>query len=263
VNIPILMYHSVSDISPVGRRLWTISPTTFASHLEYLKSQDYVPLTVSAFVSLGFDLAGPLPVKPVILTFDDGLADFYTGSLPLLDRYGFPATLYIPTAYVNQSGRWIKPSGNGNYPMLSWSEVREIADRGIECGSHGHSHTQLDILPIDKMKEEVRNSKDLLEQHLQKRVESIAYPYGLNSKTLRQIVRQTGYSSGCAIQHSMASLTDDRFALARIVITSELSQTRYQDIIMGKGLHKSHHDERMRTKIYRFARKLKSRTYMG
>lgn len=256
------MYHSVSDISTAARRLWTISPTTFESHLEILKYQAYVPLTVSMLVSLMFDCRGPLPAKPVVLTFDDGLADFFTGTLPILDRFGFPATLYIPTAYVNQSGRWLKTNGNGNYPMLSWSEIREIAYHGIECGSHGHSHTQLDVLPMEKMREEVCHSKDLLEHHLQKSVDSIAYPYGLNSKTLRQIVQQAGYSSGCAIKHSMSSLADDRYALARIAITSKLSQTEYQDILMGKGLRRFHKDERVRTTIYRFVRKLKSRAKM-
>jgi peptidoglycan/xylan/chitin deacetylase (PgdA/CDA1 family) len=257
------MYHSVSDISTASRRLWTISPTTFAAHLDFLKSQAYVPLTVSTFVSLAFDHSGPLPEKPVVLTFDDGLADFLTGSLPLLDKYGFPATLYIPTAYVNQLGSWIKSGGDGEYPMLTWSEIREIADHGIEVGSHGHSHIQLDILSIAKIREEVHISKDLLEQHLLKSVESISYPYGVNSKTLRQAVQQAGYSSGCAIQHSMASLADDRYALARIVITSELSETGYHEILMGKGLQRSHPNERIRTTIYRFVRKLRALANVG
>lgn len=258
VKIPILMYHSVADISTASRRLWTISPSTLASHLEILKSLAFVPLTVSSLVSLMYDHKGSLPDKPVVLTFDDGLADFFTGTLPILDKNGFPATLYIPTAYVNQSGSWLKSNGDGKSPMLSWSQILEIADHGIECGSHGHSHTQLDILPKIKMQEEIRNSKDLLEQHLHKNVESIAYPYGLSSKTLRQIVQEAGYSSGCAIKHSMASPTDDRYALSRIAITSDLSQAEYQDLLMGEGLRSSHKDERMRTTIYRFVRKIKS-----
>lgn len=263
IKVPILMYHRVSDEPKPGYQLWTIARSTFAAQLEYIKSQDFSPLTVSELVSLMFDNRGTLPCNPIVLTFDDGLADFFTESLPIIERYNFPATLFISTAYVNQTGRWLKSLGEENFPMLSWSEIHEISDHGIECGSHGYSHMQLDILPMEKMLEEVKTSKEILEQNLCKQIESFAYPYGLNSKVLRHVVQQAGYSSGCAVKHSMTTVLDDRFALARIVITSRISQITFQGFLQGKGLRRPYKNERLRTKINRFIRKFKSRIEVG
>jgi peptidoglycan/xylan/chitin deacetylase (PgdA/CDA1 family) len=251
------MYHSVSDKPSSSNPLWSISPATLSCHLEYLKYQHWVPTTVSTFVSLLFDKKEPLPDKTVVITFDDGLADFFTGALPILVRYGYPATLFITTAYINQSAGWLRSRRGENHPMLSWSEVREIADHGIECGSHAHSHAQLDILPVKKIRDELRNSKDILEQHLLQSVQSFAYPFGLNSPNLRQLVQQAGYSSACAVRHTMASAADDRYALARIVITSETSPEKFNDYLHGKGLRKSKRNERTRTKVFRLFRKIK------
>jgi peptidoglycan/xylan/chitin deacetylase (PgdA/CDA1 family) len=264
MQIPILMYHGISPASVISCCPWAISSSTFVSNLEFLKSGGYHPLTVSELVSLLFDKKGPLPVKPVVLTFDDGLADFFTEALPILDKFGYPATLYIPTSCVSQTCTWFKPSVGTPPPMmLSWSQIRQISDHGVECGSHGHSHVELDILPAKRIQEEIRISKDILEQHLQRSVGSISYPYGVSSAILRKIVKQAGFTSGCAVKHAMMTHSDDRYALARIMVTSKLTQSEYQDALIGKGLRKSHKDERIKTKIYRFVRKLRSRLKNG
>ena len=76
-RIPILLYHSISEQVSEGFSSWALSPGRFFEHLQYLEIQKYTPLTVSQLVLGLEDPAERLPSKPVVITFDDGLQDFY------------------------------------------------------------------------------------------------------------------------------------------------------------------------------------------
>src|SRR5260221_2722996 len=85
-----------------------------------------------------------LPERPVVLTFDDGFADFYTNALPVLQQCGSTATLYIATGFIGSTSRWLAREGEATRPMLTWDQVREIDACGIECGGQRYLPSQLD-----------------------------------------------------------------------------------------------------------------------
>ena len=217
-NIPILMYHSISSYASPKFKPCTVSPETFDEHLSYLEQYHYTPITVTQFVQAMVRGGDGLPARPVVLTFDDGYADFYTKALPALKRHGFVATLYIPTAFVGGTSLWVQDMGEGSRPLLTWEQLAEISASGIECGAHTHTHRPLDMLPPSVARDEIVHSKELLEEHLGQQVSSFAYPYGYYSARVRQIVRAAGYASACAIKRTMSSLRDDPYALARLAI---------------------------------------------
>src|SRR5947209_13414541 len=95
-NIPILMYHSIAWSSNPNFKQFTVSPFTFAEQMAYLYAQHYTPITVTRLVHAQSSNTSILPEKPVVLTFDDGFADFFIGAFPVLKRYNFVATLYMP-----------------------------------------------------------------------------------------------------------------------------------------------------------------------
>jgi peptidoglycan/xylan/chitin deacetylase (PgdA/CDA1 family) len=102
--------------------------------MAYLHRHAYTSMTVTQFVALA-KRETEFPKRPVVLTFDDGFADFYLAALPVLGRCGFPATLYVATAFVNETSRWLDREGEAGRPMLNWQQLREISARGIECGA--------------------------------------------------------------------------------------------------------------------------------
>jgi peptidoglycan/xylan/chitin deacetylase (PgdA/CDA1 family) len=217
-NIPILMYHSISSHASPRFRPCIVSPEVFDEHLSYLDQYHYTPITVTQFVqamALGGD---GLPARPVVLTFDDGYVDFYTSAFPALQRHGFVATLYIPTAFVGGTSLWVQDMGEGSRPLLTWEQLAEISTSGIECAAHTHTHRPLDMLPPSEMCDEIVRSKELLEDHLGQQVSSFAYPFGYYSARVRQVVRTAGYASACAIKGALSSLQDDPYALARLAI---------------------------------------------
>ena len=197
-KIPILMYHSISETGNARFRQFAVSPALFAEQMVYLHQHGYTPVTVTQFITARSQERAAFPVRPVILTFDDGFADFYSNALPVLRQYGFVATLYISTAFINGTSRWLRHEQETTRPILTWKQLTEIRSADIECGAHSHSHPQLDTLLSAAAREEIRQSKRLLEDYLGCEVCSFAYPFGYYTSGIRQIVREAGYTSACA-----------------------------------------------------------------
>ncbi len=220
-NIPILMYHSISSYASPRFRPCTVSPQVFEKHLSYLEQHDYTAVTVTQFVRAMVQGRAKLPLRPVILTFDDGYEDFYTHALPALRRHGFAATLYIATAFVGGTSRWLQREGESMRPMLTWEQLAEISASGIECGAHSHTHQPLDMLPLSTARNEIVYSKEVLEEHLGQEVSSFAYPFGYYTPRVQQIVQAYGYTSACALKRMLNSLYDDPYALARLALQAD------------------------------------------
>jgi peptidoglycan/xylan/chitin deacetylase (PgdA/CDA1 family) len=230
-----------------------MSPAQFAGHMDWLADAHYHPITVSALAStLAANL--PLPQRCVVITFDDGLRDFLTGAMPVLQRLGFPATLYVVTGYVGKVSRWLSTVGEGVRPMLSWSDLRAIADMGIECGAHTHSHPQLDILPRDRALAEIRRSKLCLEDYLGREVTTFAYPYGYASRATRRLVQEVAFSSACRVRHALSSTAEDRFALSRIMVTNDVDVDDLRSLLSGEGLPIAPPSDRLIETGWRLAR---------
>lgn len=220
-SIPILMYHSISSFAYPQFRACIVSPTLFADQMAYLARCCYNTITVSQFAHALACGGEGLPPQPIVLTFDDAYADFYTHALPVLQKYGFVATLYVPTNFVGSTSLWLKPVGESKRAILSWSLLAEISNCGIECGAHTHTHPYLNMLPPSVARDEIVRSKELLENYLRRPITSFAYPYGYYNTRVRAIVRAAGFTSACAIRLTTSSLDDDPFALARVAITAD------------------------------------------
>ncbi len=246
-KIPILMYHSISDATNPKFKQFTVSPKLFAEQMAYLHQHRYTPITVSQFVEAQNQEGAHLPERPVILTFDDGYADFYNEALPVLKQYGFTATLYVTTGFVNETSRWLQHEGETDRLMLTWNQLQEISASGIECGGHTHSHPQLDTLSSAQVIHEIIQSKKVLEEHLGQKVTSFAYPFGYYIANVRKQVQEAGYTSACAVKHAMSSEMTDPFTLARLMIKSDTTVDAFAALLDAR-------DANMFTTMYTRAR---------
>jgi peptidoglycan/xylan/chitin deacetylase (PgdA/CDA1 family) len=156
----------------------------------------------------------------VVLTFDDAYTDFYTAALPVLRDHGFPATLYVPTAYVGATTRFNVSVGEQDRAVLSWQALRDIAAEGIEVAAHSHTHPQLDRVPLTVIGEEVRRCRDLLEDKLGLAVDGFAYPFGFWNRAARAAVAAAGYRYACAVAELMTAPDDDRLTLPRLTVNA-------------------------------------------
>jgi len=207
----------------------------FAEQMGYLHHRGVHPITVGHLAEI---ISGQdrLPDRPVVLTFDDGYADFYTHALPVLTRYGFAATVYIATAFVGGRSSWLRYENETGRPMLTWAQVKELTATGVECGGHSHTHPQLDTLPADSAAGEIRRCKSILEQQLGRAICSFAYPFGYYSLTTRRLVQDAGFTSACGVTSARSSTADDPFALARIMVSNGTELPEFAALLEGRGL---------------------------
>ena len=227
--VPILMYHEIAQPPETTSRL-AVSPDAFAAQLAYLYDEGFKTVTAAELSTVMAD-AGQLPDRAVVLTFDDGYEDFHSRAMPLLERYGFTATVFVTTGWVQDAG----PSA-GRRPgrMLSWSQIAEAADAGIEVGAHSCQHPQLDQLSEKLLREELYRSKAQLEDKLGSPVTGLAYPFGYSNARVRQVARDAGHGYGCSVSNMIMSPTSDLLALPRLTVRRSMAMPAFHQVVRGR-----------------------------
>jgi peptidoglycan/xylan/chitin deacetylase (PgdA/CDA1 family) len=255
VAVPILMYHEIADRKDTTSRL-AVPPGSFAAQLEHLHEAGFTTLTVSRLASALADDPGRLPARPVAITFDDGFADFHREALPLLVRYGFTATVFVTTGWIDDAG----PHAAGTRPgrMLSWNQIREAAAAGVEIGAHSHRHPQLDQIAPSTLKDELMTSKALLEDRLGLPVPSLAYPFGYSNERVRRVAREIGYTHACAVGNVIAHPRPDPLALPRLTIRRSTRPATFDLIVGGRKESVIFLKDRALTKGYALVRRTRA-----
>ncbi len=253
--LPILLYHSIDAerAGPYGE--WTVTPDRFERQLALLADRGFRPITLrQAFGRL--DTTGDLPDLSVVISFDDGLRDFRTGALPVLDRFGFAATLFVVTGHVGGTATWLQSVGEGDRAMLNWSELADIAIHGIELGAHTRTHPQLDLIAPSRARDEIVGSKHDLEDALGGEITSFAYPHGYATPAIRRIVSKAGFACACRVRNALSGAGEDRFALSRIVITEDVDALRLASLLAGGTLPVAPPADRLVSVGWRLARRI-------
>lgn len=252
-TVPILLYHSVSTTPARWIAPFTVTPRTFANHLDLIAASGRTALTVSQLREALIGRA-PLPRRPVLVTFDDGFADFAEASAELATRE-LPSTLYVTTGALRGRAGPDQALALPPADMLTWSQLSELTGRGVEIGAHTHTHPQLDVLTTYDAAEEIRRSKGLLENALGREVPSFAYPHGFHSPTVQRSVRAAGHTSACAVMNALSSRDDQVFALARLTVRADTGTDRISDWLADGGARVAPYREKATTRAWRIYRK--------
>jgi peptidoglycan/xylan/chitin deacetylase (PgdA/CDA1 family) len=231
--MPVLMYHEIAEPSETTSRL-AVSPDAFAAQLAELHAEGFKTVTAAELAAVLADGSRHLPDRAVVLTFDDGFEDFHSRAMPLLDRYGFTATVFVTTGWVQDAGPL--PAGRRPGRMLSWTQIAEAADAGIEIAAHSHLHPQLDQLPGRLLREELRSSKARLEDKLGSPVAGLAYPFGYYNARVRQEAGALGHDYACAVGNVIMSARPDLLALPRLTVRRSTRMPAFQQIIRGTNI---------------------------
>jgi peptidoglycan/xylan/chitin deacetylase (PgdA/CDA1 family) len=248
--VPVLCYHSVASSAPPSLARWTMDPSRFREHLALLADRSVMTPTVSEYA--GMLARDTVPASTIVITFDDGFADFATDVVPILEEFGLRATLYATTGYLGGTPGWMPADGRA--PMLSREQLAALPPSHVEIGAHGHSHAQLDVVSRRDARDEIRRSKDVLEHILGRSVHSFAYPFGYHSRRVRDDVIAAGYTSACAVKQALSGPGDDVFAIARVLVTDDMTSDRLARILDGHEFGRAPRQERLRVKAWRAAR---------
>jgi peptidoglycan/xylan/chitin deacetylase (PgdA/CDA1 family) len=255
--IPILLYHSIKAEATEPYRRFSMDPGQFAEQMEHIAASGYRTLTVSELSAALSNPSESMPERPLLITFDDGFEEMHSVALPVLTRLSLRSTLYVVTGHLGGQSRWLAPVGEGDRPMLSPSQVRDLDEAGVDLGAHGHRHVALDEMPFSEAIHEIDTSRVALEEIVGHPVVTFAYPYGYHTGSIKRYLKTSGFESACAVKQALSYPGDDRFALARAIVGSDMPMSGLDSWIRGEGLPISWHGERPQTKVWRIARRMR------
>jgi len=185
--MPILLYHSIDNSEMED----SVSPKVFFHQMEYLHSEGYRAVSLD---EIGIYLKSRNQrrlSKTLAITFDDGYRSVYQYAMPILRRFGFPASVFLPTQHVGRHSEWTHP----REPLLTWNEVLAMEKDGILFGTHGHSHRDLTALTQEQARRELEVSKRILEDKLGKPIAYTAYPFSKSNGIIEKLALECGYKT--------------------------------------------------------------------
>jgi peptidoglycan/xylan/chitin deacetylase (PgdA/CDA1 family) len=209
----VLCYHAVSED---WRAPLSVTPQQFEFQIQLLASRGYRGAT---FTEVALQ---ERPEKVVAVTFDDGYRSVIDVARPILDRYGFPGTVFVPTRFMDTDeplawdgiDEWLGgPHENELLPM-SWAQLRSLADQGWEIGSHTLTHPRLPAIDSTELRAELVESRQECARMIGSDCTSIAFPYGdADARVLRE-AEAAGYSAAAMLSDRLDR--SSRFACPRI-----------------------------------------------
>lgn len=215
-RIPILMYHYISVPPPDADKYrldLSVTPANFDAQMEYLASEGYHPVRLSDVAEF-LRNGKPLPLNPIVITFDDGYADNHQYALPILKKYKFPATFFIITQIVDDK----KPG------YMNWNQIEDLAIEGMEIGSHSMTHPDLKDKPRAFQSGEIVGSKLAIESRIGTPVKTFSFPAGKYDAQTLQLLRSAGYLAAVTTDPQGAQQSVDRiFELQRIRVRGSFS----------------------------------------
>jgi peptidoglycan/xylan/chitin deacetylase (PgdA/CDA1 family) len=212
----ILCFHGINEI-PTSQ--YAVSASNFREQMRFLK-ENYEIVSMDQLVTL-LQNSQPIPSRVVAVTVDDGFQDFYVYGFPILRQYAIPATVFLPTGFIDGDIEDEKKQKLPQSEFLSWDQIREMHKFGIDFGSHTISHNSLPSLTQPEIQHELEYSKSRLESELDEPVKGFAYPYGTfrNIDTgIEKIIANSGYSWALTSVSGLNSKGLNPFSLRRTVI---------------------------------------------
>jgi len=239
-RVMILCYHGVTERqerSPSDPDGLHVRAARFASQLDYLRSRYHV-ISLEEYLSARSE-GRELPPYSLILTFDDGYRNFMTAAAPQLRQRRLPATIFLITDRVRNGdlGSTQRPeswTASDDESFLSWDEAAELMRaRAFQFGSHTCSHPKLTTLAPDEAERELRESQAQINEHLNLKHLTLAYPYGDYSDALARRARQLGYTCALTTDEGANDSRTDVFKLKRVLVGDDDDKAAFAARVSG------------------------------
>lgn len=206
--VPVFVYHRFAEACESS----LCTPISiFDQHMRYLKENGYRVISLGELLNF-LNYRQAIPKRSVVITLDDGYRSAYNIAYPILKGYGFTATLFIYTDFVE-----------GGRISISWDQLREMKNNGFEVGSHTLSHCDLtkkregedDQTYLARIKKELLVSKQIIDKELGQDTIYLAFPYGTYNQRVLRICDQAGYKIGFSVEGGGNPFFADPLALNR------------------------------------------------
>jgi peptidoglycan/xylan/chitin deacetylase (PgdA/CDA1 family)/GT2 family glycosyltransferase len=218
-RIVALAFHSVADhrdhpsFAP-----YAIEPACFASMLDGLSRSGYAFVSAEQVISWRRG-EQDLPRRAVLVTFDDAYEDIATAAT-ILEERDVPAVVFVPTSFIGRDNDWETPGEMPRKHIASESELRQLAERGIELASHGSRHVDLTSLSSLDLRTEVDEASECLERIRGTSPRLFAYPYGVHDPRVNSVLARAGIEAAFTVEPGPISASDPPMTLRRLELSS-------------------------------------------
>jgi peptidoglycan/xylan/chitin deacetylase (PgdA/CDA1 family) len=211
-SLPIIMYHGID-----AAERYHLNEQAFIRQMDHLAIAGFTTVLPDALNGAGSGY------RNIMISFDDGYETDFSVAFPVLARYGFKAVSFVTTGFIGVRRGY-----------LTWQQVRELKRAGFSIQSHTHRHRLLHLLADNELREELRHSKELIEDRLGTAVTALSMPGGSFSRRVGEIAREEGY------EHLFTSLPGingagefERRVFNRMLIGGRTSLGRFARIVRG------------------------------
>lgn len=223
-----LCYHNIDDAP--GNKSLTITVAQFEREMQAIKDAGFTVIPMQDFLAWRRN-EKTIPHKSCLITIDDGWVSGYTNAWPILKKFNYPFTLFVYVNYIGTGGK-----------SLSWEQLGEMRDAGVDIQSHTYSHANLknpklphsldarnmalvqkDIATLGMAgwrKKEIIESKNVIEQRLGIKVNALAYPFGVYDKEALEVVKEAGYEAAFTVYGQRLTHSSPKDLLGRYAITA-------------------------------------------
>lgn len=228
----VLAYHAVGPC-PVADdpcNLWVDADAFARQMADLARRRRVVPLEDVVEDRVG-------PGRPAVaITFDDAYRCVLEHALPVLEHHGFPATVFLPTAFVGDRNRWDPPQPC-DLSIVTADEVRDLVRRGIAVESHGHRHLDLRDTDEHTTREDLTTSRDVLTELLGHPPRHLAWPYRDGSDRARTVAAELGFRTAFSIDLPHTG----PYGFGRVQVTPLDSDLVFRAKTSGRWLQLRHH----------------------
>ena len=220
--VMVLCYHRLEE-KPRPNDTLAMTPAEFEKEMQEIKDAGFTVIPLQDMLAWRRG-DKDIPPKSAVISIDDGYVSGYDTAWPILKKFGYPFTMFVYINYINSGGK-----------SVSWDQLAEMRDAGVDIESHTYSHADLrnpnDKFAVDKhtfemiqndvktlgvdgwMRKEIVDSKKVLEQQLGIKVNAIAYPFGKYDQKVRDLVKEAGYEAGFTVYGQRLSYSAPAFDL--------------------------------------------------
>jgi len=202
-----------------------VSPFDFEAHLELLMARRTIRPLAEAVGKLGTPDANAL----ACITFDDGYRDYAEIAVPILERRGLQATLFVPAGMIGKSNEWDR-GVFAERRILGAKELRDLDPQRTELGAHGYSHCRMRGLAPEQLRREVDEARSIVSEVCGRPVRLMAYPYGqaddFDEATVRAVER-AGFIAACSTRFGRGSTPQERFRMCRFQSETQPARAAY------------------------------------
>ena len=211
-EVPILCYHNIRDFSASASgniKVYTVKPPAFAQQMKALADAGYQTILPEQLYNyLVFD--GPLPAKPIMITFDDTREEQFSIGAAEMKKYGFKGVFFIMTVSINRPG------------YMSKEQIKSLSDNGNVVAAHTWDHHMVTKYTGDDWNLQLVKPKAKLEEIIGKPITDFAYPFGLWNTAAIPEIKKSDYKMAYILA-TKRDTTDPIYTIRRIIVSGTWS----------------------------------------